>query len=178
MDLHQINLTYLQEEDRILYRTSFRSPDGELQEIRAWLTRRMVRNLWDGMVRALETQVTLDKPQAAHARSEIVGMEHETSVAQGREQGRFDNPYEAGAQILPLGETPILVTRLTFNLQVGQPVRINLAPTQDSGFEIALSPQALHGFCSVLLDAVRRADWDLELAPPGPSNAAVPPVLN
>lgn len=178
MELHQINLNYLQEEDRILLRASFRGADGPLQEVRAWLTRRMVRRFWEAMVRALETQVALDKPQAAHAKTEILGMEHEASLARNREQGSFTAPYETSARILPLGEDPILIASMTFNLAPGKPVRINLAPAAGTGFEIALPRDAVHGFCKLLVDTVERSDWDLDLHLPQAAAQPAPAVLN
>lgn len=166
MELHQINLNYLQQEDRLLCRASFRSDDG-LQEIRAWLTRRTVRDLWLMIVKALETQVTLDKPQAAHARTEIVGMQHASSLEQGRQDGSFASTYDSGATAFPLGQDPFLVAKLTLNLRAGQPIRVDLAPADGQGFEMALPPAALHGFCSVLIEAVAKADWALDLRMPG-----------
>lgn len=179
MELHQIQLNYLQDEDRLLCRTSFRDADGGLQEIRAWLTRYMVIKLWEGIVQALEKKVALEVPQAAHASKDIVGMEHQSSVAKSREQGSFDNPYQANAQAFPLGEKPLLITALTFNLQAGQPIRINLAPAAGYGFEIALAQPVLHGFCSVLLKTVQQANWGLDLAMPGTATqSAAPSLLN
>lgn len=111
MDLHQLQLSYQAEDDRILLRVSFKADDGTLQEIRAWLTRRLARNLWLGIIRALQTQVTLNAPLAAHASAEIVGMEHQASVAE--------------IQGSPIGEAPILVSAAHFRMNVNQPLRIN-----------------------------------------------------
>ncbi len=167
MELHQIQVTYLAEEDRLLCRASFKAEDGGLQEVRAWLTRRMVRGLWPAMVDAMEKQVALDKPQAAHASGDVVEMEHHASVEAIRDSGSFNNPYQDDIAGFPLGETPILVTTANFNLDPGQPMRMNLAPSDGYGFEIAFAQQVLHGFCSLLRDAVKRADWDIELPLPG-----------
>ena len=35
------------------------------------MTRRMVRGLWQGIIKALDSQVKLNQPQAAHASAEI-----------------------------------------------------------------------------------------------------------
>jgi hypothetical protein len=177
MDLHQIQFTYQQEEDRILCRTSFHGPEG-LQEIRAWLTRRMVRELWQNLCKSLEKQVALEKPQVAHASAEIVGMAHESSVAEGRAQGKFDTPYQSIARSHPLGTLPLLVNGLKISVQAGRPLRINFLLVQGKGFEFALTPPMLHGFCSILLEAVRRSGWNLELAMPGQSVQSPPAMFN
>lgn len=173
MDLHQIQVTYRPEEDRILCRASFKDGDNSFQEVRAWLTRRLTRLLWGGIVDALETQVTLDKPQASHASADIVGMEHHASIEEARDSGSFGTPYKADITTFPLGEAPILVSTINFTLNPGQPIRVNLVPPTGYGFEIAFSQQILHGFCSLLRDAVKKAEWDLDLVMPGAS-AAIP----
>jgi hypothetical protein len=179
MELHQIQVTYLAEEDRILCRASFKVEDGNLQEIRAWLTRRMVRGLWPTMVEAMEKQVALDNPEAAHASAHVVEMEHHASVEAIRDSGSFSNAYQDDIRGFPLGEVPLLVTHANFNLGAGQPVRMNLSPSDGNGFEIAFAQQVLHGFSSLLRDAVKTAEWELDLSLPG-TEFAVPAtrVLN
>jgi hypothetical protein len=179
MDLHQIRVTYQQAEDRILCQASFKADDGALQEIRIWLTRRLVRHLWTGIVDALETQVTLDKPQAAHASAEIVGMEHQACVSAMRDSGNFNNAYETGVQAYPFGEAPLLVANASFTTAPNQPIRINFSSADNQGFEIGFAQPVLHGFCTLLKDAVRNAEWELNLVLPGMATLAVaPPVLN
>ena len=163
MELHQINLNYIQDEDRILLRVSSRADDQQLQEVRAWLTRHMVHSLWEAMVRAMEAQVMLDKPHAAHATTELPGMEHKASVARNQAQGKFSAPYEAGARVLPGAETPLLITTFTFHLNPDRPVRLQLAPAAGQGFELALPSDTLHAFSKLLATTVARTEWGLSL---------------
>lgn len=167
MELHQIQVTYQAEEDRILYRASFKVEGGGLQEVRAWLTRRMVKGLWPALIETMERQVALNNPQAAHASGHVVEMEHHASVEAIRDSGSFDTPYRDEISVFPLGEAPILITTANFNLAPGQPVRMNLSPGDGAGFEIAFAQPVLHGFTSLLQEAVKRADWDLDLTLPG-----------
>jgi hypothetical protein len=179
MDLHQIQVTYQPNEDRILCQASFKAEDGALQEVRAWLTRRLVKSLWIGIIEALETQVTLDKPQAAHASAEIVGMEHQACVTAMRDSGSFNNAYETGVQSHPLGEVPMLVSAASFSTAPDQPIRINFTSADNRGFEIAFMQPVLHGFCTLLKDAVKNAQWDMNLVLPGMATlTAAPFVLN
>ena len=60
MNLHQLQLSYQSEQDRLLFRASFTEGTQALTEVRAWLMRRLVGKLWDGIVRAMETQVGLE----------------------------------------------------------------------------------------------------------------------
>jgi hypothetical protein len=167
MELHQIQVTYLPEEDRLLCRASFKAEGDSLQEVRAWLTRRLTCALWPEIIDALETQVGLDQPLASHASADIVGMQHHARIEEIRDSGSFGNPYQADIQHYPLGETPILVSTVNFAQNAGQPIRLNLTAAQGGGFEIAFTQTVLHGFCSLLRDAVRKAEWKLELTMPG-----------
>lgn len=167
MELHQLQVIYQVEQDRLLCRASFKRDDGGLQEIRTWLTRRMVSNLWPAMIQVLETQVSLEKPDVAHVKSEIVGMEHETSLHRMREAGSFDTPYEAHVDEFPLGEHPLLIHHVDFRMDPGQPIRVTLRPAEGQGFELAMAPAMFHAFCELILEAAGRAEWGLNLKRPG-----------
>ena len=166
MSLNQFQITYQAAEDRILLRATFREDSDKLQEIRAWLTRRMVRNLWPKLLESLEAQVTLDNPGAAQARSLIVGMDHQASVAAIEQGGRFGVPFQPAENDFPLGETPIVITRAKFSMAAGQPVQIELSPEDGNGFQMGLTTELLHGFCRLLQQAVANSDWDFELQRP------------
>lgn len=176
MELHQIQVIYRPDEDRLLCRASFKEND-ELHELRAWLPRRLVCNLWPAILQTLEKQVALEKPGAAHASADIVGMEHQASVDTIRGTGSFDAPYETEVAHFPLGETPILVDKVDLTIGAGQPVRMNLSAADGPGFEIGFTPTVLHGFCALMKDAVRQADWGVELEMPG-DETPVERVLN
>jgi hypothetical protein len=180
MDLHQLQVSYEPDEDRILMRTSFKTDAGKLQEIRAWLTRRLVSNLWPGIIRALETQVALDRPQAAHAKSEIVSLEYQSSINEIRSKGNFDAAFETAADAYPAGQAPLLVNSAQFTVGVNQALRINFMPAQDAGFEVTFTPTVLHGFCTLLQQAVKAAEWglDLRMSSATPDYSARPKVLN
>lgn len=178
MDLHQIQLTYQPDQDRILLRLSFHGEQGALQEIRAWLTRRLVNNLWPGMIRALETQVKLDQPQAAHASAEIVSLEHQASVSAIKAHGAFDTPFDQAEQAYPPGEAPLLVTLAQFTMTPKQPLRINFCPAQGDGFEVTFTASMLHGFCTLLQEAVKTAEWGIDLQLAAADDESEPRVLN
>ncbi|WP_151638355.1 hypothetical protein [Noviherbaspirillum aerium] len=167
MELHQLQVSYQAEEDRLLFRASFKAEDGMLQELRAWITRRLLKALWPAIRQVLETQVRLDKPQAAHASADIVGMEHHASVKHIHDTGNFAARYENEISHFPLGEAPLLITSVNFTQDADQPVRIKLAPDGDDGFELSFIPVALHGFCSLLMEAAKTAEWDIALEMPG-----------
>jgi hypothetical protein len=171
MSLQQLQVTYHQQQDRVLLRAAFKGPDEPRQELRAWITRRMVPPLWSGMLRALSTQISLELPQSAQASREIIGMKHEASVAEQAARGNFNDGFDNSAQEYPMGEEPLLIDALRFTVNPHEPVRINFAPPDGKGFEIAFSSAVLHAFCKLLQDAVKSAQWNLTLVMPAPAPA-------
>lgn len=179
MDIQQLQLKYQPDDDRVLFRVSFKEQDGTLQEIRSWLTRRLTRNLWPGLVKAMEMQVVLTQPAAAHARAEIVGMGMDMSVSQIRDAGGFNKPFqEAASSSRPLGDEPLLISEARFTVDGWQPLRISFASKDKGNFEVAFTPQMLHGFCDVLRQAVTAAEWDIALRLPGTDMDPASRVLN
>ena len=180
MVLHQCQLTYDAAEDRILMRASFLQQNGELHEIRAWLTRRIVKLLWPTLQKAMQTQITLDQPTAAHAKVEMVSMAHQASIMELASQGKFGKPYDAEATHFPLGKVPFLVHNAQFAITRNAPMRIIFAPAEGSGFEISFTPEILHGFSSLMPKAVAQAEWDMELFVPDENDVDedAPRVLN
>jgi len=166
MVLQQIQAGYWRNEDRLLLRVSFKHEDGTLHEIRSWMTRHMVKSLWPGIIHALETQVALDNPNAAHASSEIVSMAHQVKVEEIRSRGDFDVPFAPEIDHYPLGQQPILLVQANINIATNRTPRINFVSSNNGSFEIGFTPSMLHGFCTVLQDAVKATDWDIELQMP------------
>jgi hypothetical protein len=167
MVLHQIQAAYRAEDDRLLLRVSFSADDGPRQEIRAWLTRRLVIALWPAIIRAMETQVVLDHPHAAHARVEMINMEHEATISEIRANGKFGMPFAPENHHFPFGEQPVLLTGAHISVKANQTPRINFVSARNGNFEITLTSSMLHGLCTLLQDAVKLADWNIELHLPG-----------
>jgi hypothetical protein len=179
MDLHQIQVAYQQDDDRILVRTIFNRADGDPLEFRAWFTRRFVKDLWPGLMATLQAQVALNNMQVAQASAEIVNMENQAALNVIKGQGNFDKPFDASVHQYPLGELPILLTNVEFSLNPNQPVRIHFSDAQKNGLALDLTQDLLHAFCALLQQAVQTAGWEMDLQLPGTrSQAGAPRVLN
>lgn len=175
MHLHQMQVNYHAGEDRILVRISFAPGPGEEQgkEMRAWLTRRLVKLFWPGLMNALQTKVTLDKPQAAHASPEIVQMQHQAIVHEETQSGKFTKSKEPLPQIYPTHEEPALVVNARFAVAPNQPVRIHFQTLHGDGFQMNFSDKVLHAFCNLLQNAVKHAQWEMALSLPGMAEQSV-----
>jgi hypothetical protein len=185
MDLGQLQIAYDAAQDRLLIRVA--TTGG--QEMRAWLTRRLVRGLWPIWQRAVAHARGFALPVTAStvARQAMVSMEREQAVAGSDFSTPFGQPaqqdaamhasakhpqvpaspysphYRAGSDSFPLGETPLLVTE------------VSLTPLQDGSLQthwkdgartlgILMNAQLMHAATKLIVDAVQTAQWNIDVA--------------
>ena len=157
--LHQFNFAFQAEEDRVLLR--FATSDGS--EFRLWLTRRVVRLLWGLMVKKLEENPQVQGVDNPSVKKTILSFQHQSAMA----KTDMSQPYAAKpAAPKPLGETPVLVTRVkATSPQPGQHA-LTFAPAPGAGPEltITLPEPALHSFCHLLMKVTEQAEWGLGLS--------------
>lgn len=161
MNLHQLSVIYVDEQDRLLVR--FNTTEGD--ELRLWLTRRMVLRvlepLQDAVARLEARKVPLheDSPEARRTLAQL-------KRAEAVQQSDFSTPYRASDEKLPLGSLPLLVTQLRMTvsqdtqLHVGFEEKLADQP-QGRGFQVAMETPMVHGLIHLLEQAIAKAQWDL-----------------
>ena len=154
--LHQFSIDFVAEEDRLLLKVS--TTDG--QEVRAWLTRRYVRTIWQLIAKLLERHPEVQRQSDPATRQAVVGYQHDKAV----EAVDFSQPYQAAEAVTvrPAGDDPILPITLTIKTKGNMHT---LTLSLEAGKEVALGLDSdhLHSFAHLLVAAVKRADWQLEL---------------
>lgn len=165
MNLEQFNLTYIPQEDRILFRIGFSAtaPETQKQEIKIAFTRRLLKLLWPTLIEALMTQMRMDRPEAAFASQDLVQMEHQNSVEHIAANGQFAQAYDTENRSWPLGEEALLLDSVKFHLDPKKPLGMQLITLTGSSIDLKLPIELMHGFCKLLQEAVKAAQWDLEL---------------
>lgn len=173
MQIHQLSVTYQAEQDRILLRVN--STSGE--EMRLWLTRRLMLGLWP-VLGKIHTEQLL-KTESAGSALEKADEDLRRMLADFRKEeflqkADFDTPYE-DKENLPLGTEPLLVTDVDATpLPTG---RLRLAFTERAsvsggakprGFQMELDPKLMQGLMHLLEQSLARAQWR-EPAPAAPS---------
>src|SRR4051812_10274380 len=109
MRIRQLSVTYLAEQDRILVRLN----TAASEEMRLWLTRRLMLGLWPLLTRLLTAHLL--KLEAAGTSLETADEDLRKMLADFRkeqflQEADFDTPYQENQAVLPLGEDPLLVT--------------------------------------------------------------------
>ncbi|MBC5766144.1 hypothetical protein [Ramlibacter albus] len=164
MHIHQLSVTYLPEQDRILMRIN--TTDGE--EMRIWLTRRLMVGLWPLLSRMLTDHLLkLDSAGAAidTADEELKKMLADFRKEEFLRQADFDTPYkEAQETRLPLGEEPLLVTDVDATPLPAGPLRLafNERPASGSAprsFQMEMEPKLMQGLMHLLEQALTQSGW-------------------
>ncbi|HYD74509.1 hypothetical protein [Ramlibacter sp.] len=171
MQIHQLSVTYQAEQDRILLRVN--SIGGE--EMRMWLTRRLMHGLWPLLGKLHTDQVFKSEPSASAVGSgdeETKRLFTEFRKEEFLQKADFDTPYQDKPK-LPLGTEPLLVTdvdatplangrlRLAFNERAS--VRGAAKPR---GFQMELDPKLMQGLMHLLEQSLARSQWRDAFATP------------
>jgi len=169
MNIHQLSVTYLAEQDRVLLRVNTTASE----EMRLWLTRRLMLGLWPLLSRLLTEHLL--KLEAAGTSLDRADEQLKSMLAEFRKEeflqhADFETPYQDN-QVLPLGEEPLLVTdvdaaplpngrlQLSFNER---------PPNADKprSFQMEMEPRLMHGLMHLLGQALAQSHWREPFATP------------
>ena len=159
MKLHQIKIEFDAEQDRLRVRVSTLSGDEAL----LWLTRRCVLRLWPLLVGGAEASPQVSTRAAdPEVKKALLGFQHEKAIS----QAQFGKQYEDLPRTRPLGDAPLLVSKLQRRAGADGRIVLGLLPSQGQGIFLTLDEPLLHGFIKLLQQAVQRAEWGFNLQLP------------
>lgn len=148
----QLQARYLPEEDRI----SLRMNTVADEEFRFWLTRRFLLRLWPVLQDGLMSSPVVRQQADPVSRQTVMEFEHE----QAKAKAEFNAPFR-GAEILPLGDAPLLVVQANFRHLPNGDFFLGVKDNHGEGIELTLTRDLLHLLCQLLEDATQRSDWDM-----------------
>lgn len=168
MNIHQVSVSYVQEQDRLLLRINGK----EGGELRAWLTRRLVLALLPVLSQTTTAQIgkvaaaaaALPAVSAGDPRGQALAA-FETEAA--LRSGDFETPYQpadnAPAEPL-LGPEPLLLTEVKVTLLGSGQLRLQLfekLPGQEAvrTFQVMMDPQLSNGLLQLLHQSVNASQW-------------------
>ncbi len=162
----QLNVRYSRTEDRLIL--SILGKDQT--EILIWLTRRYTRLLLGVFEKLLETGS--EAAVSLHS-DEIRQFRHESEIA-GMD---FQSDYQGGNNLAhPYGETPLLVTKISYQFVQNGNVRLTLGQEVENGTDVnlVLDKKLKHALLEMLLNASGAAEWGIasKKISSGPAQAA------
>lgn len=160
MNLERITVEFAPEEDRLLLRVHF----SKSAEILFFLTRRLVKRFWPVLLQMAQSKPDIQVQANPEARKAMLGMEHQKAL----KEVQFTKAVKQPEREHPLGDTPVLVTRIRARRNDKGLTVLSLLPKegQGNGVDLTLGDNLLHGFMKLVQDTVAKAEWDLALQVP------------
>jgi hypothetical protein len=163
MKIHQLSVTYLAEQDRILMRVN----TAAAEEMRLWLTRRLMLGLWPLLSKLLTKHLL--KLEAAGTSLDTADEDLKKMLAEFRKeeflkQADFETPYQENQPQLPLGEEPLLITDVDASPLANGQLRLsfNERPPGEGkprSFRMEMEPKLMQGLMHLLEQALARSQW-------------------
>ena len=147
MSIKQFNATYIQQEDRLLFRLN----TVEGTEFRLWLTRLISMSLLSTIRQIIQKDLERKhNPQVAQVIQEF----QEEKI---KKTANFQDPYVQAAK-LPLGGDPILVVGFNLAHKEGQ-FAVNFKLHGGKNLNLKLPSQAIQSLVSLLEQMEAKAQW-------------------
>ena len=181
--LHQLTMSYLPKEDRILLRIG----TAQNTEYRLWLTRRFVKSIWGGLKKILEGSLARGNDMQPKVRQAVIAMEHQESV-QSSDFTKKHSTKNVNITPMPIQDLDQEKTQSPEGykekkdqpsggasdggiLVVGGRIKkvghdltlINFKLDNNTGVEFTLNKKLLHALCHMIIQSTTKAGWHLDL---------------
>lgn len=164
MHVHQLSISYLPEQDRILVRVN----TSDNKELQFWFTRRLALGLMPLLERiSTDRAAQRGGPATAHMASADPLAKKAMAEFQRNETLRsadFSTPYQAPPASEPLFGGPLLITEINIAPLAGGQLRLNCTEKladkpEQRKFDLALSDALTHAFMHLLERAITSSQW-------------------
>ena len=152
--LHQINLGFSPEEDRLLLRIN---TTGQT-EYCLWLTRRYVKLLWKLLTQSVERLPEVSAQSAPEARAAVKSFQRQ----EARQVADYSKSYDDGQATRPLGE----VAALLVGVRAGpgkNGTQLILQTKDGRAINLSLELKLLYSLLDLLVSSTKQAEWNLNL---------------
>jgi hypothetical protein len=164
MHVHQLSITYVPEQDRILVRVNTKQG----QELQFWFTRRLTLGLIPLLDRAVAEHAAR---QAGPATSHVAAMDAMSKMAMAQFQraetlksSDFTTPYKAPEAGASMFESPLLVTEVNVAPMTKGQMRLSFSErltglAEHRSLQMGLTDPLMHAFVHLLERAVAQSQW-------------------
>lgn len=161
--MHQMQLSYVSTEDRILFRMNTKAR----QEFRFWMTRRYIAILWNTLAKLLASdpgarEVKAERPAPVMKDPIVESAKQEMKHQELVSKADFETQYQESTY-LPLGEEPALLFSVGMKTTPEGAPLLCMHPEKGQGIEVALNEQILHSLAKLIADTTTKAGWQLDL---------------
>ena len=152
--LHQINLGFSPEEDRLLLRIN---TTGKT-EYRLWMTRRYVKLLWKLLTKSVDSLPDVKAQAAPETREAVKSFQRE----EARQAANYSKNYEDSDAKRPLGDAAALLT----GVRAGpgkKGTQLTLQTKDGRAINLSLERKLLYSLLDLLISSTKQAEWNLDL---------------
>ncbi len=163
--LHQINLGYSPEEDRLLLRIN---TTGKT-EYRLWMTRRYVKLLWKLLTKSVESLPDVKAQAAPETREAVKSFQRQ----EARQSADYSKKYEDKEAKRPLGDKASLLA----DVRAGpgkNGTQLTLQTKDGRAINLSLERKLLYSLLDPLLSSTKQAEWNLDLKSEDAAATAAP----
>lgn len=161
--LKQLQLRFDAEQDRLVFRLNTSSGD----EVRFWLTRRLVKAWWPCLEQFLRKALEGTQEQ----REARVQFERDAA----RAGADTTTPFADQAKSYPMGEQPRLLRSISHRRNDKGRASLGFVCVDNSNLNVPISDKMLHNIKDLLKKTCAATQWDIEL-PDLDSNTSVKAV--
>lgn len=144
--LHQINIAYINKEDRLLMRATTKNGD----QYRVWFTRRYAGLLMDILNKGM------------NERGGMTSLGSAPQTTQMLKEGALEKPFEEDVTNYPLGEKGILGFSIKTNITDDKILNLQMLPEKGQGITLNLNDGLLYMFHNLLSQGIARANWNFK----------------
>ena len=168
MNIHQMSVSYVIEQDRLLIRINGKETGGE---VRAWLTRRLTLGLLPVLSHSTTEQVKkaatpVETPAPVNLEEKRGQMLSEFEAEAALRTGDFKTPYEAreGTPDPLLGTQPLLLTEIKVTQMKNGQLKLELIEklpdvTEVRNVQLMMDPQLSNGMLQLLHQGLTASQW-------------------
>ncbi|MFW2439133.1 MAG: hypothetical protein ACN4GR_07155 [Arenicellales bacterium] len=156
--INQIQIRFSSIEDRIVLRLN----TEDASEFRFWITRRYSKVLVAALLELLHSSEEVQEYSEQKNQNAVMTFQHEDALS----KADFARSFESQPKNLPLGNEPVLLSKLTVKQTPDGNPMLCMYPEQGSGIDLALQQQLLHSISKLFADALIEADWDVNFLLP------------
>ncbi len=161
MEIHQIQVQYSADEDRIILRLSTRKE----QLFQFLITRRFIKSFWPALLKMMSTSISMTH-YAAEAKQAVIDFEQEKVMA----TAKTEQPFSTHIKEYPLGKEPLLLSAVTHKkAKDGTPI-LGIHDSRGVGIELNSGHSLIHYLYNALQTINSETDWNLKLQRINPGN--------
>ena len=167
MRIHQLNLTYDPDQDRLIARINTNTG----LELRLWLTRRLtigflplLRKLTDEQGTRADALAAANGAPRAPADPKVRELLNEFKKDAALQQSDFKTPFKESAESAATGDSPILVSEITVTPLTNAHLQVKFSGkvagvAQKRDVQIDLDERLMHGFLHLLEKSYVNSQW-------------------